>query len=1459
MNKSILDKFFTMALSFSIAFWCPLKANAGDLDLSDTPLFVTQGAAPLTMLVMGRDHKMYYEAYNDASDLNGDGVLDITYKPDEIDYYGYFDSYKCYAYSGSNNRFNPVLVTANKKCSGYWSGDFLNYITTARIDALRKVLYGGSRYSDSSSLTVLQRSHIPQDAHSWGKEYRDIATSGYDIRDYTPLSLPSSNNYHLFANTTDLNDGTGYPKMRVITNNCHRIWEWVSIERPVADTKLKGTCGTQTLTPTDYTVRVKVCDASVGLEVNCKQYGSSYKPTGLLHDFGENDNMKFGLLMGSYTKNESGGVLRKNIGSITDEIDSSNGTFNSSVGIIRSIDNIKIMGFGGSYMHNSSCGFLFDRAPNQGECRMWGNPIGEMMYETLRYFSGKGSPTSEFAIGSGGDDGSLNLPRSSWDNPYDSALNPHCARPNMLVLSDINTSHDSDQIPGSYFSSFSGDIPMNAQALGQSIWDGEMGSGSVKQIFIGQSGAIADRTPSAKTVSSFGNIRGLAPEEPAKNGSYYSASVAYYGLSNDLNSVDDDQKTTTYVVANASPVPQIEIPVNGQVVRLVPFAKSVSGCMNVVKYQPTNQIVDFYVDTITSNYGKFLVNFEDSEQGADHDMDAIVEYEYTVNPDNTITIGLNSTYAAGCIVQHMGYVISGTTQDGPYLEVRDIDTGASSDTDYFLDTPPGQVPGAGWNDSTHLPLTATRTFTPGASADSAELLNNPLWYAAKWGGFIDIDGDGTPNLDAEWDANGDGVPDTYFLVSNPAQLFEQLSSALNEIIRRSSSASAASLNSGSLNTDTRVYQAVFNSESWAGKLLAFTVNTSNGDINTDGPGPEGSLWDAGELLTAQDPDNRVILTVKSSTNTGIPFRVPANYTSPTSEEMDQSQFELLAEDPDTHTVNATTGGYRLNYIRGDKYYESSSNNGGTFRDRASNLGDIINSEPIFIGGPNYFYPDVWKPGFAENNHPYSQFKATYATRAKVVYVGANDGMMHAFDADTGNELLAFIPEQLIKKLNQLTSRNYDHQYFADATPNIGDVYYNDAWHSILVSGLNKGGQAIFALDVTDPASFDEDNADSIYRWQFSDADDADLGYTFSKPAIVRMNNGKWAAVFGNGYNNTEADGHISGTGNAVLYIVDMENGSLIKKIDTGIGTAQDPTGNNHPNGLASVAVVDRDGDYIADFIYAGDLFGNLWKFDVSSTTTANWDIKIKDGATNKPLFAATDSSNYAQSITSRPSVIRLKNRPGYMQIFFGTGRYLGVTDKSDTHTQTFYSILDDQSNTQVVRSDLLQQAIIAEKSVAGFDYRVVSDSMIDYSTHKGWYMDLVFDGNYIGERVVSDSIVRGDKIIFSTLIPNNEVCDFGGDGWLMELNIEDGGRLDYSPFDLNNDHNFNPADYVEVDGTQVPVSGRKSTVGIIPKASILSAGDTEYKYTPGTSGEIEKITENPGAIKEGRRSWKQLK
>ncbi|MEZ5475547.1 MAG: PilC/PilY family type IV pilus protein [Steroidobacteraceae bacterium] len=1453
----------------------PPKPPGGTLGLAGKPLFLNDSVAPLNMLVVGRDHKLYYEAYNDASDLNGDGILDVGFKP-SITYYGLFDSAKCYNY-GAGGFVPTALAGPANTCTGQWSGNFMNYVTTARIDALRKVLYGGSRRTDTDTVTILQRTHIPQDAHSWGKEYESIARDGYDITQYTPLAMPTPGSRHLIANTTRLNDPNQLPLMRVLLNRNARIWNWVSKERPVAEDSI-DTLGNGQV-PTDYTVRVQVCLPGL-LEVNCQQYPhGNYKPVGLLQEHGANDKMLFGLLTGSYAKNTRGGVLRKAVGTISDEIDATDGTFKPLVGIIRNLDQLRTTGFGGSYEY--SCGWVTTGAINRfggnGQCNMWGNPIGEMMYETLRYFAGQGAPTAAFDYGGGSVDATLGLTKGNWQDPY--TTYPSCSKPFETVISDINPSYDTDEVPGTAFNDVGSTAPaddlggFNAATEAQAIWDTEFGAGAVGNYFIGQSGGIADGAPTAKTVTGFANIRGLAPEEPTKMGGYYSASAAFYGLKNDLNpAAAGAQKLRTFAVALASPLPKIEIPVNGHKITLVPFAKTVWGAWPVGSnvtpngpFQPTNQIVDFYVESITPTSGSFRVNFEDVEQGADHDMDAIVRYDYVVNADNTVDISLTSEYAAGGYVQHLGYVISGTTADGTYLEVRDADTnpnrnpGNSWDVAYALDTPPLVPTAAQVADGGHLPFSATRTFSPGTSG-AASLLKDPLWYAAKFGGFNDLNNDDTPQT-AEWDADNNGVPDNYFLVTNALTLKDQLATAFDSIQKYAGSASAASVNTASISSSSKVYQSLFNTGDWSGDIKAYPFQ-ADGTIGS-------VVWKTSEHVPA--PGARKLFTVNSA-GVATPLQWAAIGA------FRQAELDPLADG---------RGADRLDYLRGERTYEqrNSGTTGASFRNRALDnvLGDFVSSAPAYVAEPDGRFGNVIPEASS-----YLAFRASKQSRPATLYAGSNDGMLHAFDADTGDERWAFIPGAVFRNLHNLTNPTYSHQYFVDGAATDGDAFVGGSWKTYLVSGLNAGGQSVFALDITDPSASSEANAASKFRWEFSDADDADMGYSYSRPAIARMANGDWVAIFGNGYNNTVTDGSVSTTGNAVLYVVRLSDGQLLRKIDTGVGVAQDPYAIGRPNGLSTVGVVDANQDAIADYAYAGDLFGNLWKFDLTSGTPSSWDVAYRVGPSKLPLFVARDANGLRQAITARPVVGRGPGGDGLM-VLFGTGKFLEARDRIPTNLQmnTFYGLLDKNTGagaTDIIinRGQLLQQSITSERIVTVTDdgppvktvnakIRVTSQNPI--VTERGWFMDMESpDLGFQGEMIPSNPFLRNKRVNFTTLIPDPDPCTYGGSSWLMNLDMFSGARIDTSPFDLNQDGDFNSEDKVPPDSVpsndgggggsgDVAVSGLQIGEGIVAQGIVVGdpSRDRDLIIAPDSFGNVNAIPAWPGPGVYGRQSWRQLR
>ncbi|MGM0517419.1 MAG: pilus assembly protein [Pseudomonadota bacterium] len=688
----------------------------------------------------------------------------------------------------------------------------------------------------------------------------------------------------------------------------------------------------------------------------------------------------------------------------------------------------------------------------------------------------------------------------------------------------------------------------------------------------------------------------------------------------------------------------------------------------------------------------------------------------------------------------------------------------------------------------------------------------------------------------------------YLTASNAAELSAALQTAISDIAARSSSSSSATANTGYIASGSRVFQARYNSSNWTGNLLAFAIDT---DVTSDdygfllenGPATDGAVWDAAEEMPPAG--TRTIMTYNDG---GVPFAWD-----------DLS----LAQQSDLGSEAV------LDYLRGNTSQEA--RNGGSFRNRDTTLGDIVNSSPVFMGSPPFFYPDDWNGDSTEpeDSSPYSTFVSNHDDRDAMIYVGANDGMLHGFDGDTGVEQMAYVPSPVFDNLAELVETDYAHHYYVDGSPTVGDAYFNSAWHTVLVGGLNKGGQGVYALDVTS-ASFSQGNADSTVLWEFTDADDEDLGYTFSRPAIVRLHNGKWGAIFGNGYNNRRADDNVSSSGHAVLYIVDIEDGSLIQKIDTGVGST------TTPNGLATVSPVDVDGDYIVDRVYAGDLEGNLWRFDLNDSNANQWDIPYSQGQTNEPLFTACSSTpcnSNRQPITVRPEVGRAPNHPGAVMVYFGTGKYLENGDGNvgdSPQMQSFYGVIDENTKPNQFNtldpSDLLEQEILVEETftVDGNSYQLRATTNHSLSSgDKGWYMDLAPpDSSSIGEIAATPPLLRAGRIFFTTLIPGEDPCQPGGQSWLMELDAKDGSRLSYSPFDLNDDGSFNEEDFITItdeDGNEIRVAatGRKLDVGGAAMPGVMAGEDSEFKYISGDDG-LEVVKENPGPESMGRMSWEQL-
>ncbi|WP_439510693.1 pilus assembly protein [Marinimicrobium koreense] len=1400
---------------------------------AQSPLFMTQPVRPVAMLNMSNDHQLFFKLYDDYSDIDGDGEPDTTYKHD-YDYYGYFDSGLCYEYT--NSRFEPVNnVNADRYCNdgstGEWSGNFLNWATMTRMDAVRKILYGGKRSTDSATQTVLERAFLPNDAHSFAKYY-----NGRDISSLTPLNPTITGNATdddsgiTICNTTDPSDRDvlsqnvdSAPLMRVAEGNYSL---WASNERWQCrwgqgtndnDSTVSGIYA-HSSSPTkdgeddsalnaDYNVRVEVCDENFVSSDNasgCVAYGESLKPTGLLQEFGEDESIYFGLMTGTYSANKSGGALRKNVGSMANEINA-NGTFvtpadpDSFDGIVNTLDRLRIYGYrfdNGTYFGQTgsdSCSWEL-ASFTDGNCSNWGNPQSELYLESLRYLAGQSANDTFDVSDSGRIDG---LNKASWVAPVNG--DNYCAPVNVIQFNASTSSYDGDQLTGfsdlgageSTLDSFTNAVGAAENIHGNQYFVGEVG---------GEGAGDNNQLCTAKTVSGLASVQGTCPDAPRLQGSYQIAGLAYYARSEGLqiNGVSNDRRSQvkTYGVALAPSVPQVSVPVPGgeRTVSIQP------ACRNTTTDPDANcAIVDFkvvdQVNTDAVSTGKLYVNWEDSEQGGDYDQDmwGIIEYSVT---STSVTVTTDVVADSTPNVMGFGYVIGGTTNDGFHVHsgingfksTSGVSTISACDADSGCDEPDAK---------------SSSTFVVGTS--SAQPLEQPLYFAAKWGGYADED-----EADIAASAN-----DNYFFATDPRELQRALRKTFGEIAAGIGAASSVATNSTRLTEGSFVYQALFNSENWSGEIRSFEIG-ANGAISS---------------------------TVYASTNSGMPStsagRTVYTYNDGgTGNAMVDFTWENLSDTQRNHLIagdTETLGQDRLNWVKGDRSKEGT----GGLREREKLLGDIVNSSPVYLGGRDFGYGLL--PAELGGD-TYAAHVEDKRSETPTLFVGANDGMLHAFYAE-GNSALqerfAYVPNGVYSKLATIASPNYGredvaHEYTVDGPLAVGDAYVGGEWKSVLVGTFGAGGKGIFALDVTDP-----DFPELMFELAPSDLSAlGNMGYILSQPQIARMANGRWAVVFGNGYD----------AGTSQLFIVDLENPTTQSRvIDTEAGT-----------GLSGVALLGNAYGEI-NTAYAGDLQGNLWRFDLSDTRPDRWDV----GLSGNPLFVAKDDDGDRQPITSAPTLgfnslkrHTVTDSKGVIMVYFGTGKYFENSDNlatADTPQNSFYAIadlgseLDYTSNTaQDGRTSILhEKAIIQGTENRTIDGQGRNEPDWTDASVNGWFID--FD-TALGERVVSKPLLLFDRLIFPTLIPSGVACEFGGRSWLMEL-VAIGDRY----------YGENLLDGIEEYDSLILGDPTFGVVGQGAGKLILNPSDGGVN---GQDGEIGRLLEEDVDIPTdalGRQSWRQIR
>ncbi|MFM2056875.1 MAG: hypothetical protein RLY71_1260 [Pseudomonadota bacterium] len=685
------------------------------------------------------------------------------------------------------------------------------------------------------------------------------------------------------------------------------------------------------------------------------------------------------------------------------------------------------------------------------------------------------------------------------------------------------------------------------------------------------------------------------------------------------------------------------------------------------------------------------------------------------------------------------------------------------------------------------------------------------------------------HIDDLWHAavNGRGQ---YFSVGNSSQLATALVTALDNIGSKSGTGSAAATSTQTpVQTDKSVFIASYTSGNWTGDVRAFdfTINP-DGTLVAPDTSPGNEKWSAATTL-----NNRVLATnarkilFNDSNNTLVDFtyanltkanlasafdnRCGVPTTRPAAELMSQC-VQLTANQKDQ-----VTGDNLVKYLSGDRTLEQDGSNTATkvFRQRQSRLGDIVNASPVHVGKPPFQYADAG----------YSNFVVAQANRTKMLYVAANDGMLHAFSSDAnGFEQWAFIPSAVIQDLWVLADSGYknNHRYFVDASPVLADVYDGSSWHTILVGGLGAGGRAYYALDVTTPAA-------PKLLWEFSVKDDANLGLTLGKPIVTKNAAGTWVVALTSGANNINP-----GDGNGRLYVLNAMTGAQMHKpIETcvstnpcvGAGTTTTPS-----NLLEINAWTVSPADNTTKRYYGGDMIGNMWRFDAD-------DLVPPAGAEATLLGTAASADGKVQSITTRPMLneIKANGQPATL-VSFGTGRLLGLSDYSDMTVQSIYTIRDkltDPSSLGQLRSStaaLVEQKMNSDRSVPY--------STVNWSDKNGWFVDLQPAGSSAtGERVIVNGVSFSNILGIATMLPStsSDPCKPSGTSFLYQFGLESGVASQPEPF----------SDVIT--GLSVIVqegNGEKAVLATTSKGEVKTTQKSGVPPPP------------PGSVK--RTSWREL-
>ncbi|MEY4588765.1 MAG: hypothetical protein RL497_841 [Pseudomonadota bacterium] len=1618
-------------------FICLLTALGGAATAAPTssdssqspPGLLSNNAPPVVMLTMPKDHQLFFKVYSDYEDLDGDTIEETTFKA-TVEYIGYFDNKLCYQYNASKGWFEPkskaykdestkveiddkvyYAYYCNDDTTTYWSGNFLNWASMTRIDILRQTFYGGKRVTPQPTDidgVLLERSHIPGDAHSFAKYY-----DGSDLRKLTPyaqtenLTCPAATkdvkkcnlvqkgitlcntSYNSTTAEGNASEGTGglkndnllsqnttnRPLIRVARGN-FSLWAagermqckyWDSLElnggtvditkdlldpansakligdpissalnklmsdifptvasqpnyyffhdspsvntRPKSDGKsyvakyepdYNGKAYTQKIV--DLQAFVIACSPlqHVDSSPTCTKYGTKSKPTGILQDSSQVlSQVQWGLITGSFESNITGGALRRHVAPISNEIDA-DGEFNYSksgatadAGLIAFLDSLRIVNWNyyasgvtaiqlssyagwGTYGKCGDPSTSYGRVAqfNNGECVSWGNPLSEILLDAYNYLSGTSTrPTPNDGKFFSNSVAKKAMTPLSWaanplaTKPTKTSAIKSCSSLNVLAINGSTTSHDINDI--SELAKFTlADIKAATTAIGT---DENLGNANYFHAVpapgttSAEAGDPNSKVCKAAKITNLADESGICPEAPTLQGGYLMAGMAHKAYTTrNINPNNFESSIRTLGVTLAMGEAKIQIPNTSTII--------LPACRNKTKIgaalMGSCALVDFKIldnkkyDDLTKTWsGKYLIVWEDSQQGSDFDQDATQLITYIYDGATKLTVTTKALSESTGDTLELGYTIAGIVETGT---IKEGYQGLVS------------IHGSDTSDETIYTTTSS----------SNQVLEPPLFYAAKWGGFDDLNNDNKPLGKPEWDKyinssrtlGEDHIPDNYLKVVNPEKIAEDIRDTLR--ITSPSTFNYAAI--GSVNSDDDgsgfSISTLFRPElavdlsnnvkpvSWLGSLTAYKRNAA-GELldSSDKPLKFEITLDKGIPVTkvnnkpiselnfaspAWSAENNLAKVTNYSTQvdystprSGGRYIFTALDTEP-STKIDKSGFITYKNSSATHVAFdaslaadstralwlATPAGSEanlVNYIRGNEVsgyrsrrlnfipnYPVTEKPDETAEEKEINkepwlLGDIINSSPLIVGSPKAGYDRQY------GDDTYNAFRNKYKYRRNVVYVGANDGMLHAFNVgkdvkesgdlpssiNPGDELWAYAPFNLLPNLKFLAEPNYAHNYFVDGRVKFYDVnifpkddVHTDGWGTILVVTMRTGGKtypidvnndgtdirnlrsAVIVLDVTNP----EKPPKLLAEIPLPDG-----SYTTTNPDIVKfrtfnskgeVDKNEWYLALATGVTNTTL---FTSTQKPKMYLFNLSP-NVMDWVDKN-GTQL----SNENGWVGGINSREWNGDYMDDYIYFGTVegtpaapAGQLYRAKVHLNGTLETPTKVIDLKGAKRAFAATPYT-----------VVDKKNN---YWVFAGTGRYFTDADNLDSsvdplNQNSYYAVKEQyEINESGEVAITTTKATDTLKNLTGYTAQEggnLNKDFVDGSTTiktrkelentisagNGWYFDFESENS----RNYTSTILINNTLVFNTYEPGN-ACDPYGNSAQYRLDFFSG-------------------------------------------------------------------------------------